>query len=277
MSVIVFGCYPQTSESDARRKAITAACDASGLGEVRFTYPDFLDAAAAAIIQGRKGNKVAIVGELGDLVPPSSHNEEEWCESFLAYLERHAIAFHPIKGKVRRVRVEPNSRTSIIRGYQRAMEGLEKLMQRRLRQGQVRVEGRGYLCGRPPYGYFVKEGEFSIHPIQSKAVKHIFDHIRNGESMASLLTELRDKYTQGGIKEGKPEFWDKRKVRRILKHASMYCLGEYQSNSGHIAKLPDLAFLPKDWADTDQRRASQARIPSPAGGGTLPSAKASRR
>lgn len=274
--MIVFGCYAKSKEAQ-RRKEIDEACKAAEVESARFPYPDFLDAAAAAIIQGRKGNKVVIVGDLSDLTSPEKHNEEEWTESFLAYLDRHSIVFVPVKGKVRRVRVEPNSRTSIIRGYQKAMEGLEKLMQKRLRQGQVRVEGRGYLCGRPPYGYFVKEGEFCIHPIQSEAVKRIFKHIRDGESMAALLTELREKFTQGGIKEGKPEFWDKRKVRRILKHASMYCLGEYRSNSGHIAKLPELAFLPKDWADTDQRRASQARVPSPAGGGTLPSAKAHRR
>ncbi len=268
-----------------RRQFIERACEQAGLPTPKFTHPEFLAAAAEAVVQARKGVKVTLVGSLKDLRASRSeqgYTDLEWRESFLAYLEAHGIAFQAVEGEVKRVKLEHTSKTTVIRSYQRAMGDLEQRMQRllNLRKREEAGKDPGYVCGRPPYGYEVKDGEFHVEPRQAEAVKLIFQHIRQGKSTASLLRQLQKSFKSGGLKENKPQYWDKVKVRRILMRASLYCRGEYRSTGGHTAKLPHLAFLPKEWAGTVKKGAkprSVAEVSSEEGDGTLVAAAPSRR
>jgi hypothetical protein len=272
--VIVLGCY-HIQHAAERQQAIIKACAGARLSPPDFSYPSFIGATAEAIIQARGGAKVVIVADISDLEMPARHQgyaEVEWREGWLAHLEAHGIAFHPVGDlTVLRAHLVQTTRASVIRAYKQALSDLEAMMRRELStRRRVEEDGdRGYVCGRPPYGYCVEAGRFKVHDQQREAVKLIFKEVRRGSTMASILSQLHEKFSEGGLKKRKVQFWDRVKIRRILKHARIYCLGEYASTSGHTVVLPELSFLPKEWVGTGTRDKPEGAVPSVSGGGTL--------
>lgn len=125
---------------------------------------------------------------------------------------------------------------------------------------QTRAERTGYVCGRPPYGYRVESGEFAIDPKQRDAVEFIFNQVRRDASLSELLRSMLLLFPDHGPVKGRPQFWDRVKIKRILSHARLYCLGEY--TGGRIntpITIPALAFLPAAWADTSPQSRPSAR------------------
>lgn len=215
---------------------------------------DFLTATARALEDVARGEMAAVGGCPDDITLPAAHEgfgRVEWCESWLAYLKEHSIAFLAIPSQ-HPVTSAAASAASIIRGYNRAAEVLAgeiRKLQADQRRGQREASG-GYICGRPPYGYHVREGAFVINPAQAQTVKHIYTQLRNGVTLNELVLDLKKHHSKGGLKPGKPQYWDRVKVRRILKHARMYCLGQYDGGRGQPLQIPDLAFLPPAWLAT---------------------------
>jgi hypothetical protein len=215
---------------------------------------DFLTATARALEDVARGDAVAVGGCLDDIALPAAHDgfgRVEWAESWLAYLKEHGVAFLAIPSAM-----APDSTSattaSIIRGYNRAAEVLAaeiRKLQAEQRRGERAASG-GYICGRPPYGYQVVKGAFVINQAQAETVKYIFKARRAGTTINEMLVQLKLSHSGGGIIPGKPQFWDGVKVRRILKHARMYCLGQYDGGRGQPLQVPSLAFLPAKWVDT---------------------------
>lgn len=248
--MIVFGIAPLNTL--AKRSAALSALDAVKGGAKVIMVQDFLQATVRALAETSKGEVAAVAGSLADVALPVKHEGfgiVEWQESWLAYLVAHHIAFLPLAS-------EPSSSTgqaaSIIRGYNRASgvlaEAVRKI-QAEQRRGRKQAEG-GYICGRPPYGYTVDDGSFVVNKTQAKAVRFIFAQIRKGEKIADIIKQLRVGHRKGGLIPRKRQYWDRVKVRRILEHRRLYCLGEYAGGRGHHSRSPDLAFLPKKWVDT---------------------------
>jgi hypothetical protein len=223
--------------------------------------PDFLQATVRALHETGEGEVAAVAGSLDDVALPSDHDgfgSVEWQESWLAYLEAHHIAFLPlVSGSTAKAKGEV---ASIIRGYNRAFNVLTEVVrkiQAEQRRGRKHAEG-GYICGRPPYGYTVSDGSFVVNDVQARAVKFIFKQIRAGKALSYIIEKLLADFAEGGVIEGKAQYWDRVKVRRILNHRRLYCLGEYSSGRSGPSRSPDLAFLPKEWVDTDPSKTPAA-------------------
>jgi hypothetical protein len=227
---------------------------------------DFLTATVRALEDVAQGETAAVGGCLDDVVLPLEHDgfgRVQWAESWLAFLKEHGIAFLAIPSSIKPDN-DIATTASIIRGYNRAAEVLAAEV-RKLQADQRREEraaSGGYICGRPPYGYQVVGGAFVVNPAQAKTVKFIFTALREGATLNDLLKQLKQHHAAGGIIAGKPQFWDRVKVRRILKHARMYCLGQYDGGRGQPLEVPALAFLPPKWVTTTPRSLLAARAAS---------------
>jgi hypothetical protein len=222
----------------------------------------FLTATARALADIDHGEMAAVGGCLDDIPLPIAHDgfgRVEWCESWLTFLKDRGVAFLAIPS-VQTVTDSDASAASIIRGYTRAAEVLAgeiRKLQAEQRRDSKEASG-GYICGRPPYGYQVVKGAFVINPAQAKTVKHIFTQLREGVSLNQLIADLKEHHAQGGVIAGKPQFWDRVKIRRILKHARMYCLGQYGGGRGQPLRSPELAFLPSTWLSIASPPAARA-------------------
>lgn len=242
----------------ARRAALEGAI---APGATLIMVGDYLTATVRALEDTTDGLVAAVGGCLDDIVLPSDHEGfgvVEWQESWLQYLQEHRVALVMLPG------APPTSAgattASIIRSYNRASEVLAASI-RKVQSEQRRAakkEAGGYICGRPPYGYLVKGGSFVVNGPQSRAVTFIFEELRKGSTLADLIASLKRKHATGGIIAGKQQFWDRVKIRRILSHARLYCLGQYHGGRGEPLHLPDLAFLPAEWIDTQPPTVARA-------------------
>jgi hypothetical protein len=257
----IYGIY--TAGNGAQRdKALRAhiAEHLSGEAHQIIMVGDFLLATVRALEDTAAGTVAAVGGCLDDMTMPSEHEGfgcVEWRESWLSYLTEHRIAFIALPGAA--VAATEVSASSIIRGYTRAAGVLAaaiRQLQTAQRRGAKAAHG-GYICGRPPYGYLIKAGAFVIDPVQSKAVRFIFAEMRAGTPLYDLLEELKEKHAHGGVIAGKPQYWDRVKIRRIMSHARMYCLGQYTGGRGQPIHIPALAFLPADWVRTTPKPAAR--------------------
>ncbi len=215
---------------------------------------DFLEATVKAADAIRDGTIAAVAGSLDDVALPPEHEgfgEVEWRESWLAYLEQSKVAFLPLKTD-RPSQNGSGAVASIIRGYNRAAGALEESIrkyQSEQRRGEKVAQG-GYVCGRPPYGYRAQDESFVVNKRQAAAVEYIFKQCRAGKPLTYIINGLKDKHSAGGVIHGKPQYWDRVKVRRILNHSRLYCLGQYEGGRGQPIHLPGLAFLPASWVGT---------------------------
>ncbi len=214
----------------------------------------FLEATVKAADSIRAGTVAAVGGCLDDVELPAEHEgfgDIEWRESWLAHLEQSKVAFLPLKSE-HPPKGEGGAAASIIRGYNRAAgmltEAIRKIQSEQRRDDKA-AQG-GYVCGRPPYGYRVENESFVINDVQSKAVAFIFKQCRAGKNLADIIEALKAKYSDGGVIKGKRQYWDRVKIRRILGHSRLYCLGHYAGGRGQPVHFPALAFLPAAWVDT---------------------------
>jgi len=135
-----------------------------------------------------------------------------------------------------------STRTSVIRSYQRATQALERAVEA-ARQVERRDAGEiGYFSGRPPYGYKVEDGRFVINREQADAVKSVFSATLAGKNGGEII-KLLSKRSKGRRRE----YWDRKKIHRILGHASLYCTGTYHPKQGPPVVIIALAFLPSLW------------------------------
>lgn len=257
--MIIFGItsFGTIKQRSAALHALPAVRDGAKLVMVQ----DFLQATVRALSKTSDGEVAAVAGSLDDVVLPKEHEgfgRIEWQESWLAYLETHHVAFLPLPSGA--PPTEAGQVASIIRGYNRASGVLAdavRKIQAEQRRGKKYAEG-GYICGRPPYGYTVADGSFVVNDKQAEAVRFIFESLRSAIPLGEVIEALKKQFARGGVIPGKKQYWDRVKVRRILGHRRLYCLGEYAGARGHHSRSPDLAFLPKDWVDTNPPKSSAA-------------------
>lgn len=222
---------------------------------------DYLTATVRALDDTADGLVAAVGGCLDDITLPPEHEgfgAVEWQESWMNYLQEHRVALVMLPGQPPAAAGATTS--SIIRSYNRALEVLAASIRKVQSEHRraAKKEAGGYICGRPPYGYLVKGGSFVVNPPQSRAVTFIFEELRKGSSLADLINALKRKHATGGIIAGKRQFWDRVKIRRILSHARLYCLGQYHGGRGEPLHIPELAFLPPAWVDTQPPTAARA-------------------
>lgn len=222
----------------------------------------FLEATVKAAESIRDGTLAAVAGCLDDITLPTDHEgfgEVEWQESWLAYLEQNKVAFFSLPSS-RPIDASGSAAASIIRGYNRAAgvltESIRKLQSEQRRD--EKVASGGYICGRPPYGYRVIDEEFVVNQDQAHAVRLIFEQCRAGKGLSDILALLKTRHAFTSSREGKPQFWDRVKIRRILNHGRLYCLGHYNGGRGQSVRVPSLAFLPPAWVDTHSNTAARA-------------------
>lgn len=259
--MIVFGIF-----AALKRKARTTALQrvvkerTSDRNARLIMVGDFLEATVRALAEADKGEVAMVGGCIDDVLLPTDcagFGRTEWQESWLRFLEEHHIAFLALPSAS--AAPEAGAAASIIRSYNRAANVLAesvRKMQHDQRRDQRAAEGGYVVCGRPPYGYCVRDGVFVIDPGQAKAVKHIFRELRSGKPLNDIIDRLRSEHGTAGIRK---QYWDRVKVHRILKHRQMYCLGKYDAGDrGHPVHIPELAFLPPEWIDTAPVKATQA-------------------
>ncbi len=253
--MIVFGIY-SFAKLKSRSAALRALVDRLDQREKPklVLVGDFLEATVKATDAISEGEIAAVAGCLDDVVLPPEHEgfgEIEWRESWLAHLEQSKVAFLPLKSE-RSTPSDAGTAASIIRGYNRAAgvltEAIRKFQSEQRRDHKV-AQG-GYVCGRPPYGYRVEDESFVVNKAQSEAVRFIFKQCRAGKGLSDIVEALKTHHSEGGVIRGKAQYWDRVKIRRILAHSRLYCLGHYAGGRGAPINLPSLAFLPAAWVDT---------------------------
>lgn len=219
------------------------------------TVSDFLQALYLAEEKAAEGDLVMVAGSLVDLELPTTTPVEgfgvtEWRESWLARLERSHIGFIPLAvNESPQIPREALLATNVIRSFTRASKALDTAIKSiQVKERRERTESRakdtGYVCGRPPYGYRAVAGQLKPCKDQVKAIRTIFATVRKGGSVNQSMRALKSAESPG--------YWDGVKVRRILRHARLYCLGECAFR-GKIVTIPELAVLPADWVDTYQK------------------------
>jgi hypothetical protein len=251
--VILIGCVlgQKSAQRAAELKDMVAERRKAGPVET-YMVDNFLRASCLAEEKAAEGEVVCIAGSLADLHVPDGLSTEgfgviEWRESWLARLERSRIGFVPLAvNDSPQIPREALLATNVIRSFTRASKALDtaiREIQSSERKSRTEKKGAdtGYVCGRPPYGYRAVEGQLVQDPKQVEAIKIIFKIVRGGGSRSQCLAALKEAKARG--------YWDVVKVRRILRHSRLYCLGECSFRDKTVT-LPDLAFLPEEWVNT---------------------------
>ena len=265
--MITLACIVTRPKSAAVKARITASCKAAGLRTLQWCTGEdagalFLSALSKALSIIRQGGRATIVAQFSDVVAPlgaSEHqddfSDEEWRHSWKAYLEAKSIVFLAVDpGGVAPVAM--STRTSVIRSYQRATQALERAVEA-ARQAERRDAGEiGYFCGRPPYGYRVVKGRFVINKRQAAAVRTVFKATLAGKAGGEIIALLTGGRT--------PEYWDRKKIRRLLDHAPLYCTGAYSPTQGQPVIIEGVAFMPSSWLmklrQVQEAREEKARL-----------------
>jgi len=240
--LVVVGWYREYQQR-SQRGLIRQRAKALDAKEVRVQTTSFLDAIADAVDHRERLWEVLLIGPLDNVLPPAPREGEPaidpvtWRESILGYLESHQIAFEfiDVDGASLVWKRDAEVARAISR-YSTAARRLEEEIKGRRQVPVVR--------GRPPYGYYVRDGLLRIDPVAAEAITTAFTERRNGRSAGEVLGTLKKEFPRKGPK--KPQFWDYVKLRRIINRAPLYCLGRVDRDT----TIPDLAFLPADWADT---------------------------
>lgn len=237
--------YDREKRKD-RVMAIRSSATKLNMAPVDVKQPDPIDAIAAIMSckKGVKGKKVkppALMGYMVDLHAPvdSGVSDEIWVECILCLLEQEGISFYPLDT---RTGDKVDLASNVIRKYHKAFTCLTEAL-------RCRLNTRLKKYGRPPYGYHMVKGELEVEPERAKAIRYIFERVRQGAIPKEVIDELKAKF---GVMPGdtKPQFWDHIKLRRIVKRSRLYCLGEYQASDGTKMTISKLAFLPPEWVDT---------------------------
>ncbi len=134
-------------------------------------------------------------------------------------------------------------------------------------------EAKAYICGRPPYGYRVVDGRLHHQTQQQEAVQLAFKMAERGSSLRAIVEALVSKY--GRSADGKAQFWDRVKLKRIWGHVKLYTKGEYTTSAGQVLSLPELAFMAEEYAKVPypsppvRLAAAMAAVPSRSGKGKM--------
>ena len=126
------------------------------------------------------------------------------------------------------------------------------------------------------------EGKLAPNAKQQEAVSLAFSMAEHGSSLRDIVAALQSKH--GRDSDGKAQFWDRVKLKRVWSHVRLYTQGQYQIAGGSILHLPDLAFMQEEYARVPypsslvRAAAAMADIPSRSGKGKMVAhASATRR
>jgi hypothetical protein len=277
MSQVVLGVYETApaggnAQVARRRQQIQEHCTATGLSAPSFAHPSFVRAAVEAREMVRQGASVVLVGALADLQAPAATPGQaqaftawEWREAWLARLDEESIGWSAIEPRGSGEEGRALSTTSVIRSYRRACVALSKAIARARTQRTIaqRCEQRGVSNqGRPPYGYQMVNSALLPEAAEVDRIKRAFKAIRDGMTVSAAARHMSDHEPSK-----KPEFWDSVKIRRILAHAPLYCLGIRKGPKGREEQSEEWRILPQEWADTPSlpaQRRTGTLVPSPA-------------
>lgn len=234
-----------------------------------------LEATREAIRRANKGEQVLLVGPRSLVVPLADQgvDPEAWFAAWVSLLAQHSLGFAFAGSST--VVVGP-TKASTGRQYQRAEQALHQSI------APNEEPTHAYVCGRPPYGYRVVDGMLAAQPKQQEAVKLAFQMAEKGWALRYIVAALQSDF--GKTPDGKPQFWDRVKLKRIWSHVQLYTHGRYQTAGGPVLQLPSLAFMQDAYAEVPYpsppvraAAASRADVPSRSGKGKMEAHASSTR
>jgi len=233
----------------ADRKAvrlIKAVCKKEGFPEPTIVG-NYIDVLALAVKHRRLNNKVLVMGNIDVLQADQSEEERTiLLECIMLILEEHKVAFKflDITGCV----IAPASiqePRQTIRNFYSTYTTILKKINTTIQLLDATGEGARHH-GRPPYGYQQPNGVLMIRRPHAAAVRTIVISARKGSTPGEILADVKARHP---MDRNKKAFWDYRKLLRVRDNLKLYCLGTYKSGS-EMVTLPNLAFLPAEWVDT---------------------------
>lgn len=250
MNTITYGFY-DLEKRQQRVAKIRSTAKEYQLGKPNINEPYFLNALAELLKkrEERKEAPIALVGSLSDVHQdkPKEVSKDIWLNGIILLLEDEKVPIYPIDMQMRDV-LELNIQSSVVREYHEVFKHLRTELDRRMDR-KLRAQGVKY--GRPPYGFKTVKGHMVQDETKSSAVMYIFKRLREKIPPSQLLEELKLRFpVEKRGKKTKKQFWDYVKIKRIVSKAPLYCQGKYVTSDGEVVILEDLAFLPKEWADT---------------------------
>lgn len=259
------------ASSPAGKAVVRKALSSQGISSLRSVKWEVDEDAGQACIKATqlaielasKGRSVLVVGSRSALVPDALNNHidaDAWHGAWVFVMQSHSIAFALVSDEGK---TAPSPKPS--RAHQDALRVLRAAM-------HAPAGSRAYICGRPPYGYRVVDGKLVPEPQQQEAVKLAFKMADRGCSLPKIVEALQHKHGRGS--DGKSQFWDRVKLRRIWSHVRLYTKGEY-ATTGQVVRIPDLAFMDEAYAlvayptPPGRAAAAMAAVPSPSGKGRM--------
>lgn len=217
-------------------------------------YPDptwvdsYIDVLALAIKERRDGQQVKVIGRFDELGKEWSGDDAPlFIEVTLLLLEEHNIAFEALDEKGSQInKAVVSLPRQLIRQFKTIYDETLKQLEPRIRSLELPDQKRARKYGRPPYGYHQRRGRLVVDKEQAAAVRTIIYCVRERKSAGDVLDEVKNQHAKIN---GKKQFWDYRKLHRIMNNIRIYCLGEYEAG-GSVVTMPQLAFLPAEWATT---------------------------
>lgn len=257
---VVFAFYSATSLADRRKEAeiMRDRCM-----QQRLPYPleicdDIYDALQHVLLRrinqrlslAKREASVIIIGEESAIRPLRGQEEDPegvWKRALLLFLREHRIFLLPVQGEV--VHRKGEEFPLFERTYLRLKEHLLA----KARQAQQVKPGIRNVR-RPPYGYTGVCGRLILDHDKVPVIKYVIQQIRQGRTPTSVAHGLRDDQTlwqalyPGGVPEHIQKGWDCSKVLRLCGNVRLYCLGEFVPKDEAPVIIPELAFLPPEWA-----------------------------
>lgn len=208
--------------------------------------------AIAKVLRHPKPNKCTIVGDPTDIQYPDSGGDVPdscWLDGLLTILSEQGVKFIPLSGG--EVKVSGQVSMEVLGYYRKVFDRLTEEVTKHQHILDIQYSGKvPPKSGRPPYGYAKNGKRLEAVPHQAAAVKFLFQMFRDHPTTTWLeaVNKMQEHFPE--LPNGKSQYWDVVKVRRIMHRANLYCLGEYEVGEGKTALIKSLSILPPEWVDT---------------------------
>jgi hypothetical protein len=218
------------------------------------TEKGFLDCLVDILKEKKKSPQrvVKIVLRLADLVTPTGIPRDVWEQGVLASLEEHQIPFSLVRTEGEE---DPfvGLKALTCRQYHAALRLIQTEVDRKFVQVERNKDLQGKKYGRPPYGYAMRGGRLVVHPHQAQAVRTIFALSAKEVPPSEMVRTLKERFPNQVVFEeanlrrrsGKPrpEYWDHRKICRVLSKRLLYTTGEHVAADGTPVVCKDLIIV----------------------------------
>lgn len=256
----VYAFYSGTSLSE-RRQEVEAMRDRCM--QQRLPYPfeicdDIYEALQHALLRrlnprlslAKREAPVIVIGDEAAIRPLRGVSEDPegiWKRALFLFMREHRMHLIPITGEIL------HKKGGDFPPFERAYLYLKDQLLTRAKQAQQAKPG-SLNVQRPPYGYTGSGGRLILDHEKTPVIRYVIQQIMQGRTPTSVANGLRTDESlwltlyPGGIPENIRRGWDCSKIFRICGNIRLYCLGEFVPKDETPIILPELAFLPPEWA-----------------------------